>query len=120
MDESHLSSDSSKGSAQKQSNQVMNSPPRSYSGFSSVRCCGELTYDTDLPHFNKGTLDVLDVGQTLVQIRPEHITSLWVALCDGSENPENTTHIINIYLQKHKYMFLFRSNHGERGKNHKV
>lgn len=49
-----------------------------------------LTYDTDVPDFDKGTLDVLDVRQTLVQIRLEDITALWVALCDGSKDPTTT------------------------------
>ena len=50
----------------------------------------ELTNDTDVPDFDKGALDVLDVGQTLVQIQLEHVTSLWVAFCDGSKDPTTT------------------------------
>lgn len=49
-----------------------------------------LTYDTDLPDFSEGTLDVLDVRQTLVEIWPDNFTALWVAFCDGSENPTTT------------------------------
>lgn len=35
---------------------------------SAVKVAMRLTYDTDLPDFNKGTLNVLDVRQTLVQV----------------------------------------------------
>lgn len=46
-----------------------------------------LTYNTDLPDFDKGILDVLDVRQTLVQVRLEEFIALWVAFCNGSEDP---------------------------------
>lgn len=46
-----------------------------------------LTYDTDLPDFNKGALDVLKARQTFVQVRLDDFAELWVAFCDGSKDP---------------------------------
>lgn len=46
-----------------------------------------LTYDTDLPDFNKGALDVLEARQTFVQVGLDDIAELWVAFHDGSKDP---------------------------------
>lgn len=46
-----------------------------------------LTYDTDLPDFNEGTLDVLDARQTFVQVRLDDFTGQRVAFGDGSKDP---------------------------------
>lgn len=88
MDESHLSSDSSKGSAHNQNSHLYAyitvhfhwkemfielqylQRLNTCSGYLWLLLKGtmSLTYDTDLPDFKKSTLDVLDVRQTLVQI----------------------------------------------------
>lgn len=54
------------------------------------RFANKLTDDADLPDFGKGTLDVLDVGQTLVQVGLDHVVALRVAFGDGSEDPATT------------------------------
>lgn len=64
-----------------------------------------LTYDTDLPDFNKRTLDVLDGWQTLVQIRYKDFIALWVAFCNGIEDPITTQERLmsGLYISlKHK------------------
>lgn len=46
-----------------------------------------LTYDTDLPDFNKGALDVLEARQTFFQVGLDDFAELWVAFRDSSKDP---------------------------------
>lgn len=52
-----------------------------------------LTYDAALPDFDEGGLDVLDVGQRLVQVRQGDRAPLRVAFGDGGDDPAREPHI---------------------------
>lgn len=89
-EENHLSSDSSKGSAFSQNRKESVKCPFPRGGLKHTVAGGLLTDDADLPDFDKGALDLLDAGQTLVQVGPEHVVALWVTFCDGGKDPATT------------------------------
>lgn len=49
-----------------------------------------ITYNTDLPQFQKSSLNILDVWEVFVQIRLEDVTAQGVTLNDGTGNPTET------------------------------
>jgi len=53
------------------------------------------TYNTDLPQFQKSSLNILDVWEVFVQIRLEDITAQGVTLNDGTGNPTETEDLTN-------------------------
>lgn len=58
-------------------------PPTTWKFLQQVR----LTYNTDLPDFNKGALDVLEAWQTFVQVILDDFAELRVTFRDGSKDP---------------------------------